>query len=549
MDDGTPAVRRAAAAAARAAAPLRAASLRPAAILLVLLAVLLLPACAGGTSATTSAPSSTASATASTSTSVTPVTTAPAPGTTAVSVPVLAAAPGSPQSGDPYFPQNGNGGYDVQSYDITMDIDPASGRVAAKTVVTADATQDLSAFYLDLTGLEVSAVEVDGSPAAFTHTGQDLRIEPSQPVAAGGRFAATITYSGIPGQIVGKTLTVGWQKTGDVIFTLDEPQGAAFWFPVNDTPADKATYTFRLTVPTPYTATANGVLTGTAPANAAAAAPAPGGARTFTWVMDQPMASYLAQVEVGRFALETYTSTGGIPIRDYFAEDLVAVAHTAFARTGDVLDYFASLFGPYPFAAYGSVVVDAKSGAAMENQTLSMYGRDVVEQDMADPTRGAIFVSHEIAHQWFGDSVTIERWDDIWLNEGFATYASWLWLEHDVGADALAEQVQMSYDMVSKSIEAPPATPGADHLFGVSTYRRGALTLHALRLTVGDAAFLAILKAWATGHVYGNATTAEFIALAKEKAPQVPAATLDALFQAWLYDEKAPELPAGGPVS
>ncbi len=171
----------------------------------------------------------------------------------------------------------------------------------------------------------------------------------------------------------------------------------------------------------------------------------------------------------------------------------------------------------------------------MENQTLSLYGRDVLDKRMVDPTTGAIYLSHELAHQWFGDSVGFERWDDIWLAEGFATYASWLWLEHDVGPQALEDQVVESENAVAQSIEPPPGTPGPDHLFGTSVYRRGAL--HSARPPAdgGGRGLLRILRAWAAEHKYGTADTAEFIALAEQKTPQIPAAQLDALFQAWLY--------------
>jgi aminopeptidase N len=174
----------------------------------------------------------------------------------------------------------------------------------------------------------------------------------------------------------------------------------------------------------------------------------------------------------------------------------------------------------------------------------------VVTKRMNDATTGAIYLSHELAHQWFGDSVTIEHWDDIWLNEGFASYASWLWLEHDLGRKALDDQVQGSLGALRGSVNPPPGRPGPDGMFGAGVYLRGALTLHALRLTVGDAPFFRILRAWADRHKYGNATTADFIALAKEEAPQVPAARLDALFQAWLYGDQVPALPsaAGAPA-
>jgi aminopeptidase N len=552
----------------RAAATPGPAAARATVAVLVLLALLLIPlaACAGSTSgpgatqastqaSTTASPAATApagpaasaspsSSTGSSATSAPPsssttaLETVPSTGTTAV--PAARATPGSPGSSDPYFPSFGDGGYDVQSYDLTLDIDPVSGRIAGDEVVSATALQALSAFYLDLQGLDVATVQVNGAAAAHQQSGHELEVTCPAALANGAAFTVTVRYSGIPQAVVGKLFTEGWQKVGDTIFTLDEPQGAATWFAVNDTPADKATYTFHLTVPAAYTATANGILTGTQTA---------GTSRTFTWKIDQPVASYLAEVDVGKFTFETSRSPGGVTIRNYFATDLATAAHTAFAPTGQVIDYFSSLFGPYPFPVYGVIVPDADTGAAMENETMSLFGRDVVTKRMTDPESAAMFLSHELAHQWFGDSVTIEHWDDIWLNEGFATYASWLWVEHDQGPQAFSMQVQRSWQSLARSIEPPPGTPGPDHLFGASVYQRGALTLQALRLTVGDAPFFEILRSWAGEHKYGNASTAGFINLAKQKAPQVPAATLDQLFQAWLYGSELPSLPKAGVAS
>ena len=513
----------------------------PAAMVVLIAAMVALTAGCGCAGSGTSASKDARTTLAAVSTTTLPPTTLPPTTVPPTTVPpvtapstTIAATPGSPDSADPYFPSAGNGGYDVQSYDITLDIDPVRGRIAGQDTVSAVALQDLSAFYLDFQGLEVSAVKVDGAAAVYARSGAELRVSCPAPVITGAAFTVAVVYSGVPAMISAKQYDMGWQKVGDTTFTLDEPQGAATWFPVNDTPADKAIYTFRLTVPAPYTAAANGVLAGTV---------VKGAKRTFTWKMDEPMASYLAAVSVGRFATETATSAGGVVIRNYFATDLAAAAHDVFARTGEVVDYFTTLFGPYPFPVYGVVVPDANSGAAMENQTLSLFGRDVVTKGMSDPIPGSVFLSHELAHQWFGDSVTLERWDDIWLNEGFATYASWLWLEHDQGRQALDEQVRLSLVQVGKSREGPPGKPGADHLFGVSVYQRGALTLHALRLTVGDDSFFRILRTWTDRYKYGNADTAEFIALAKEEAPQVAPGVIDALFRAWLYGDRLPALP------
>jgi aminopeptidase N len=254
---------------------------------------------------------------------------------------------------------------------------------------------------------------------------------------------------------------------------------------------------------------------------------------------------------VGQFVLETSTSPAGVPIRDYFAPGLAATAHAGFARTGEVIDYFASLFGAYPFPVYGVVAPAADTTGAMENQTLSLFGQNFINITMADPKWGPIFLSHELAHQWFGNSVTIEQWSDIWLNEGLAGYASYLWLEHDQGPHALQEMVDDSLGAMSESDEPPPGSPGRRDMFGESVYRRGALALHALRLTVGDDSFFRTLRTWCDRYRYGNATTADFIAVAKEEAPQVAPAQLDALFQAWLYQPEMPALPqpAGGAVA
>jgi aminopeptidase N len=442
---------------------------------------------------------------------------------------------GSAGIGDPYFPSAGNGGYDALHYEVALTVDPATGIVAGSTLIQSRALQDLDSFDLDLAGLDIGSVQVDGRSAEYRRAGQELIIECPRRLAAGDVFTAYVTYSGkpVPQQESG-ALALGWQQVGGVIYTLDEPQGAATWFPVNDHPSDKATYVFRITVPKPYVAAANGVLLATE---------ARGEDQTFVWEMRQPLASYLAAVTVGDYRVEESTAPGGVTIRNYFAPDLAAKAEAAFARTPEVLAFFVGLFGPYPFDVYGVVVPDADTGAAMENQTLSLFGRDVLEKRMSDATVGEVYLSHELAHQWFGNSVTISRWKDIWLNEGLATYASWLWLEHDRGPAALLAQVEQSWSTLSGEPLPAPGDPGPGDLFGASVYRRGALTLHALRLTVGDDTFFRILRTWADRYRYGNVSTQDFIALAQEEAPNLPGSELAGLFEAWLYGKQLPALP------
>ena len=449
---------------------------------------------------------------------------------------------GSSGIGDAYLPQAGNGGYDTLHYEVALTYEPEIGYLSAVTLIEAEALQDLGAFNLDLLGLNVESAEVDGTPADFAREGQELTIECPVVLEAGEAFSVEVAYFGVPEPLeAAGGYPTGWQSDGATAYTLDEPEGAATWYPVNDHPSDKATYTFRITVPKPYVATANGVLVATEDE---------GEEQTFVWEMRQPLANYLAAVAIGEFTVEEMVAPNGVAIRNYFDSELAEDAQEAFARTGEVLAYFSEVFGPYPFEAYGVVVPDVYTEAAMENQTLSLFGRDLLEGPMADATLGEIYLSHELAHQWFGDSVTLGKWQDIWLNEGFATYASWLWFEHDLGAQGLAmgvEDAQRRLGVEASSpptgAEIPPGDPGVTKLFGVSVYHRGALTLHALRLTVGDDLFFSILREWVSRYRYGNATTEDFISLAQEKAGDLPGVDLTGLFDAWLFGETVPELP------
>jgi len=488
--------------------------------LTLLLLVLLLPACA---SAETTGQTGTVPAAATTNSTARSETTVGQTETSQVTP--ARGSTGSPGGGDAYLPSAGNGGYDVLGYDITLDVDPGTGRIAARTVVNAMALEDLSAFSLDLVGLDVSSVLVDGSAASFKRDGQDLKIACPQVIESTKQFSVQVSYSGVP---KGLDHDRGWHEANGTIYTFDEPEGAACWFPVNDTPADKATYVFRISVPKPYTAVATGMLVTTE---------SQGDRQTFVWEMKDPMASYLAGVDIGSFVSDTSTSSSGVPIRNYYDVNVADKARQAFAREGEVIDYFSTLFGPYPFQACGVVALNVDIEAAMENQTLILFGRNKLDSGMG-------FLAHELAHQWFGDSVTISRWKDIWLNEGFATYASWLWYEHTDGWPGLQAEVERAEKELGTSPGQILTDPGTGSLFADFVYSKGALTLHALRLEVGDESFFRTMRAWADRHKFGNVSTSDFIALAKEEAPQVPATDLDSLFDKWLNQPGLPSLPA-----
>jgi aminopeptidase N len=440
---------------------------------------------------------------------------------------------GSSGLNDSLFPEFGNGGYDVQHYtlDITVN-DVSTSDLTATTTIAAKATQDLSSFNLDFLGFEISSITINEQPADFERDGQELTITPATLLQKDEAFTVTVQYSGTPNNLISQSLHFqsGWVTFDSGSFVLSEPDGAASFYPVNDHPLDKASFTFRVTVPEPFEVAANGVLTETIDN---------GTTNTFTFEVRDPMASYLATINIDEFDIETMESDSGIPIRNYYATGLPASVRRPFARQGEMLTYFGELFGPYPFEVYGSLVLDVEVGAALETQTMSIYGLDMIDPNDVAGTESV--VAHELSHQWFGDSVSVADWSDIWLNEGFATYAQGLWTEHIDGRAALDEWIRSIYETVAANSEhfTPPGEPTADQLFNGGVYFRGALTLHALRLEVGDEAFFEILRTYHEQYKGSNATTDDFISVAES----VSGKDLHELFDNWLYNEEIPPIP------
>lgn len=646
-------------------------------------------------------------------------------------------SPGAPGAGDPYFGTDGNGGYDVQHYFLDVKYVPATDRLTGVATINARATQNLSRFNLDLQGLTVRSVSVNGRAADWSRTADELTVKPRSGLPKAKSFTTVIRYDGVP-QTLGDGS--GFIHTDDGADVIGEPHVADTWYPVNDHPSDKAAYTFKVTVPAGLEAIANGILTGRRTSR---------GWTTWTWDAKEPMASYLATATIGQFDVRAYQRQGirywdafdpdlfteavprtgqqyalslrvdtdepsykrlartvsvpaagadlsfwinrntepgwdhvfveahtvgqdnwttlpdvnGHTSQDtgpvcpfwldlhpflthyqtaqadgtctptgssgswwgasgssngyeqwkvdlsayagasvevsitYASDDLVQlpgvvvddvvvstgegttsfeadadpfdgwsvpgppagsapnpndwiagtaadappttgeVVEASFARQSEIVGFLSSTFGRYPFAASGGIVDDVDGlGFALENQTRPIYAKDF----FTDTINGQNVIVHELAHQWFGDSLAVQRWQHIWLNEGFATYAEWLWSDRE-GLGTAQEVFDFFYNLFPAGDPfwtLAIGDPGPDALFDFAVYARGAMTLHQLRLAVGDADFFTILRTWAKNYRNSNVTTGQFVALAERISGQ----QLDGLFQTWLFSTTKPVL-------
>lgn len=435
--------------------------------------------------------------------------------------PVEEPAAGAAGLGDRYYPGLGNGGYDALHYELDLDIDPALGALDGSVAIRLCPTEALSSFNLDLIGLEVESVTVDGIGATFERAGRELTVQPQTALERGREVAVLVRYSGIPRPVPDVAVPleggVGWLAEKGEVYVLSEPSGAASFLPVNDHPLDKATYSFRLRVPKHYVAVANGLFESEAPA---------GGKLEFRFRSDDPIASYLVTICVGKFDVEQGASAGAVPIRNYFPREMKASRRKPFAATADMLAFMGERFGPYPFQSAGAVVASIPFPGALETQTIPVYGLTAGSTEV---------IAHELAHQWFGNSVSVSKWEEIWLAEGFAEYGAWLWREHARGAEAFADFIDAQMSMARRI--RPPGEPAKSKLFGQEVYVRGPCCLHALRDAVGDERFYDILQTWAHDHRHGNATIAQFLDLVEEKA----GASARELLRAWVYDAEPPE--------
>lgn len=431
---------------------------------------------------------------------------------------------GSDLSGDSYLPLHGNSGYRVRHYDLELDYRVTANRLSGRATITAVTTQALGRFSLDMADLRVRHVLVNGLPARYTHQTGKVRIRPAAQLPAGAEFTVDIRYSGNPTPIASRWGDIGWDELTDGVLVASQPIGAPSWFPCNDHPSDKATYRVSLTTASAYQVLVTGNLVSKHY-----------GAGTTTWVYQrtQPTASYLMSVQIGRYE-PLVLAAGAVPQVAQVPAELRRAAQFDFARQGEIMVVLQRLFGPYPFENYVLVVTADELDDPIEAQGMSIFGANHVDGRRTHER----LVVHELAHQWFGNSLTVADWRHIWLNEGFATYAEWLWSEVTGGVPAHVNAMRWHARMASKGGDLKVADPGVARMFDERVYKRGALALHALRRRIGDDTFFPLLRAWTEEHRHGTVTTDQFIALAEQHAGR----SIYDVFTPWLFTARLPPL-------
>jgi aminopeptidase N len=441
-------------------------------------------------------------------------------------------ATGSASAGDPYLPASGNGGYEVDHYDLELDYRVATNRLTGTATIRARALTALSRFSLDLAGLTVEKVTVGGAlPTKVSHSARKLVLTPAVPLAAGELFDVTVRYRGAPRPVRSLWGEVGWEELTDGVLVAGQPSGAPSWFPCNDHPSDKATFRIQLTCEAPYTVVSNGPVV---------AKTTRSGRTTWTFEVAEPMAAYLASVQIGRYRRHD-VAAAPVAHSVFFPPTLARRVAVDFARLGEMIDVFSAAFGPYPFPAYSVVVTDDELEIPLEAHALGVFGRNHV-----DGLHGSDrLIAHELAHQWFGNSLTLSRWADIWLHEGFACYAEWIWAEASGGLSAHESAVlhRAELDTLPKNIVV--GDPGPSDMFDDRVYKRGALALHAVRQAIGDGAFFTALRDYTGAHRHGTVTPEDLLECF---AAASGTAAAEKIVARWVSGRALPQLKPDAPA-
>lgn len=427
---------------------------------------------------------------------------------------------------DPYVPRHGDASFEVLHYDLNLAYKVEGNRLDGEATLTCRPLVEADVLRLDLHGLTPHKVFVDGRAYRFTHLRGRLTVK--LPLSPGTDLSVRVKYSGTPRPVRSRGLgSAGWEELEDGVIVAAQPHGAPSWFPCNDRPDNKATYSIALAAPPGYTVAVSGELQGTQRT---------GNALIWSYEQTVPMATYLATVQIGRYREVEHTGAP-VPVRTFAppALDEAALADS-FGHQPQMLTFFAELFGPYPFASYTAVITEDELEIPLESQGLSTFGSNFVDTDWESMR----LIAHELSHQWFGNSVTLARWQDIWLHEGFACYCEWLWAEES-GVSSVQAEVDKHHALLVglPQDDLVLAHPGQALMFDDRVYKRGALTVHALRTHVGDEVFFEIVRGWLAEHRSGTVTTEIFLEHVGNEAGEAAAA----LLAPWLFETALPPCP------
>ncbi len=423
--------------------------------------------------------------------------------------------------------------FDVTRYFLDLNFDEQEETVSGAVEITATSlVNGLQHVVLDLQSNMTVNVVTQGLPfLAFTRVGNTVDITLKAPVNAGQSFTIKVVYEGSP--LMTGFGALGWNKystTGDgqMVWSLSEPEGARFWWPCKDRPDDKAQVEEWWTVKSSWIATGNGVLAGVDTM--------PNGKKRYRWASTNPLTTYLVSVAATNYQTFSHTYTplagGSMPVDYYVYPEDFSDAQVSFSATVSMIEFYAQLFGEYPFVDDKYGMSSFPFGGAMEHTTNTSYGYPLIN--------GAhtydFVVAHELAHQWWGDSISPETWPNIWLNEGFATYSEALWFEHLGGSSSYASYMNGLY---SSSFSGPVYDPF--DLFSSTVYDKGAWVLHMLRGVMGDTAFFQGMRNWYTARKDGTGNTAQFQA----NMEALHGGTLDWFFAEWVYLANSPKYQYG----
>ncbi|MFF3285524.1 M1 family metallopeptidase [Streptomyces sp. NPDC003023] len=456
----------------------------------------------------------------------------------AASATLVAATLPSPEPlgiGDRLFPELGNPGYDVLEYDIALAYEGRNDKpLEAVTKIDAWSTRGLDRINLDFTHGRVRSVTVNDTPADFASAGEDLVIDPPANIPAGSRMRIAVTHTSDPR---GPKDAGGWVRTGDGLAMANQADAAHRVFPSNDHPSDKAYFTFRVTAPSDMTVVAGGRRVARAHT---------GGTTSWVYRTGHPMATELAQVSIGRSTVVERQGPHGLALRDVVPTADREELERWLKKTPGHVAWMEEKVGRYPFETYGVLVADADTGFELETQTLSLFERSVfTSPDLPEWYVDSIMV-HELAHQWFGNSVSPRTWSDLWLNEGHATWYQALYAQ-EKSQQSLETRMRQAYEFSDgwRAAGGPPAFPASPapgqklSIFRPVVYDGSALVLYALRQEIGKAAFESLERAWVERHRDATASTEDFTQLASS----ITGRDLSAFFQAWLYGKKTPPMP------